>query len=146
VVADIPGLIEGAHTGTGLGIKFLRHVERTRLLIHMVDVSGSSGRDPVRDLEIINGELGAFSATLAAKPQIVAATKIDALDDRAPLLALQKHCADRGIACLPISAVTGAGVRELLEAAWQRLEASAGTGGTGVDTGAPADAGATRED
>ncbi len=126
VVADIPGLIEGAHTGTGLGIKFLRHVERTRLLIHMVDVSGASGRDPVRDLEIINGELGAFSVALAAKPQIVAASKIDALDDRAPLLALQRHCADRGIPCLPISAVTGAGVRELLEAAWQRLEAPAG--------------------
>jgi len=150
VVADIPGLIEGAHTGTGLGIKFLRHIERTRLLVHLVDVSGTTGRDPVHDLEVINGELGAFSAALAAKPQIVAASKIDALDDRAPLLALQRHCTDRGVPCVPISAVTGAGVRELLEAAWERLEA-AGVAGPAAEAGAghpdaAADAAPAQED
>jgi GTP-binding protein len=141
VVADIPGLIEGAHTGTGLGIKFLKHVERTRILIHLVDVSGTTGRDPLRDLEVINGELGAFSGALAAKPQIVAATKIDLLADRAPLLALQRQCAGRGVTCLPISAVSGEGVRELLEAAWRGLEAAGAAAGPEAaaiaETGSP---------
>ena len=124
VVADIPGLIEGAHTGSGLGLKFLRHVERTRLLIHLVDVSGASGRVPARDLEIINDELRAFSQALAGKPQIVAATKIDALTDREALAALRDRCARDGVPCVPISAVTGEGVRDLLEEAWRSLSAA----------------------
>ena len=81
VVADIPGLIEGAHKGAGLGDRFLRHVERTKLLLHLVDVSSLSGRDAVSDYETINRELQAYDARLATRPQIVVATKIDALDE-----------------------------------------------------------------
>src|SRR5207302_2198737 len=85
VVADLPGLIEGAHEGAGLGIRFLRHVERTRLLVHLIDTSEASDRDPIRDHEIICGELRAFSESLAAKPMIVVATKLDATTDRSRL-------------------------------------------------------------
>src|SRR3989454_3122500 len=85
VVADLPGLIEGAHRGQGLGTRFLRHIERTRILIHLVDVSEMSGRNPGIDLEVVNGELRAFSSDLAGKPQVVAANKIDALTDRTHL-------------------------------------------------------------
>ena len=81
VVADVPGLIEGAHEGHGLGHQFLRHIERTKVLVHLVDVSGASGRDPVEDFDTIVEELRLFDPTVAAKPQIVAANKIDALDD-----------------------------------------------------------------
>jgi GTP-binding protein len=115
VMADIPGLIEGAHTGHGLGIQFLRHVERTRLLVHLVDVSEASGRDPVHDLEVINAELAAFSAALAAKPQVVAATKIDTRPSPERVRALAEHCAARGLPFVAISAVSGDGVKELLE-------------------------------
>jgi GTP-binding protein len=126
VVADIPGLIEGAHEGHGLGMKFLRHVERTRVLLHLVDVSEASGRDPVRDLEIIDAELAAFSATLSRKPQIVVATKIDTRPSPERLAALESHCKARGLALRAISAVSGAGVRALLEAVWPLVqEASA---------------------
>ena len=82
VVADVPGLIEGAHEGHGLGDKFLRHIERTKVLVHLVDVSGASGRDPVHDFDTIVEELRLFDAKVAAKPMIVAATKMDAVDDR----------------------------------------------------------------
>src|ERR1019366_668757 len=82
VVADLPGLIEGAHTGAGLGIRFLRHIERTRLVAHLIDTSDASDRDPVHDFEIISGGLAAFSEKLAAKPVIVIATKLDATTDR----------------------------------------------------------------
>ena len=81
VVADVPGLIEGAHEGHGLGDRFLRHIERTKVLVHLVDVSGASGRDPVQDFDMIRDELRLFDPKVAAKPQIVAANKIDALDD-----------------------------------------------------------------
>ncbi len=118
VVADIPGLIEGAHQGTGLGVKFLKHIERTRVLVHLVDVSEGSGREPVRDLDTINGELLGFSGELAAKPQIVAANKVDALSDPARLRALSDHCAAAGIPFVAISAVTGEGVGALLEKLW----------------------------
>ena len=128
VVADIPGLIEGAHTGLGLGMKFLRHVERTRVLVHLVDVSDASGRDPVRDLEVINGELGAFSPDLAAKPQVVAANKIDAVTDRGRLKALEARCAAAGVPFFRVSAVSGKGVRELLEGVWALLAAGRGAG------------------
>jgi GTPase len=113
VIADIPGLIEGAHEGHGLGDRFLRHVSRTRLLLHLLDASGMSGRDPLDDYDIINRELALYDAAVAAKPQIVAANKVDAappgvIDD------LTKRFAARGIALHAISAVAGTGVTELL--------------------------------
>jgi len=135
IVADIPGLIEGAHQGAGLGIKFLRHVERTRILIHMVDVSEASGRDPVRDVEVINGELRAFSKALAAKPQVVAASKIDALQDAPRLRALEALCVASGTPCFPISAVTGKGLRELLEGVSRLLASQSASGATTEENG-----------
>src|ERR1700757_1142259 len=90
VVADIPGLIEGAHTGAGLGIQFLRHVERTRLLVHLVDVSEASGREPVSDFDIVMGELESFSESMIEKPMIVVATKLDAAQDPKRIKALEK--------------------------------------------------------
>ena len=91
VVADVPGLIKGAHEGHGLGDRFLRHVERTKVLVHLVDVSGASGRDPIEDFDTIQEELRLFDAALAAKPQIVAANKIDALADAEALTRLTRH-------------------------------------------------------
>src|SRR5260370_12016341 len=95
VVADLPGLIEGAHTGVGLGIRFVRHVERTRLLAHLIDTSDASDRDPVHDFEVIAGELAAFSEALAAKPMLVVATKLDATTDRSRLEKLRAYCVSR---------------------------------------------------
>ena len=100
VVADIPGLIEGAHTGAGLGIQFLRHIERTRLLAHLVDVSETSGRDPVHDFEIVMQELASFSEDLAQKPMIVVATKMDAAQDPERVESLRQVAADRGLRVL----------------------------------------------
>jgi GTP-binding protein len=122
VVADLPGLIEGAHTGAGLGIRFLRHIERTRLLAHLIDTSDASDRDPVRDFEIISGELAAFSATLAAKPQIVIATKLDATTDRSRLEKLREFCAARRIEFHAISAASGVGIPQLVRAMADALE------------------------
>src|SRR5271170_2897049 len=113
VVADIPGLIEGAHEGHGLGIQFLRHVERTRLLVHLVDVSEGSGRDPVSDFEIVMGELKSFSEAMAEKPMIVVGTKIDAAQDPARIKALQKAAKKRKLPFMKISSVTGEGIDEL---------------------------------
>jgi GTP-binding protein len=113
VVADIPGLIEGAHTGTGLGIQFLRHIERTRVLVHMVDVSDASGRpDPVADFKVIMGELKSFGAELEKKPMIVAASKIDVANPE-KLAKLAKHCKKLKLKLYEISAVTGKGIPEL---------------------------------
>lgn len=123
VVADVPGLIEGAHAGHGLGHQFLRHIERTKALIHLVDVSGASGRDPVHDFDTIVEELRLFDAKLAAKPQIVAANKLDALDDPGRLAALERHVTKLGRPFFGISAVTGEGVPALLEAAWREIAA-----------------------
>ena len=123
VVADVPGLIEGAHKGVGLGHQFLRHVERTKVLVHIVDVSGASGRDPVEDYETINAELRLFNAAVAAKPQIVVASKIDALDDPARAKALEKHVKKARRPFLRISGVTGEGLDALLEAVWREIEA-----------------------
>jgi GTP-binding protein len=123
VVADVPGLIQGAHAGQGLGDRFLRHIERTKVLIHLVDVSGASGRDPVEDFDIIREELRLFDAKVAAKPQIVAANKLDALDDRSRLARLEKHVKKLGLPIHRISGVTGDGVNELLEAAWRQIAA-----------------------
>src|SRR5688572_18400265 len=114
VVADVPGLIEGAHRGLGLGHQFLRHLERTKVLVHIVDVSGASGRDPVQDLNTVRRELELFRPELAAKPQVVAANKIDALDDEARVKALEKRARALKLPFFRISAVTGAGVPDLL--------------------------------
>jgi GTP-binding protein len=120
-LVDIPGLIAGAHEGRGLGDRFLRHVERARLLLHLIDISGSEGRDPLEDWEQINRELRAFSPTLAERPQIVAGNKIDLVEE-AEVEAAVERFATRGIGLIPISAVTGAGVRELMRLCYQRLK------------------------
>lgn len=113
VVADIPGLIEGAHLGHGLGIQFLRHIERTRLLVHLVDVSDASGRpDPVNDFEVIMQELESFGAGLIDKPMIVVAAKIDVANP-VKLAKLQKYCAKRGYALIEVSAVAGSNIQKL---------------------------------
>jgi GTP-binding protein len=122
VIADIPGLIEGAHTGAGLGDRFLRHVERTRLLLHLVDVASQSGRDPVSDYEVINRELAAYDPQLAERPQIVVATKLDALDEPERLEKLRQRARADGREFLEISSVTNRGVRELVRAVALRLE------------------------
>jgi GTP-binding protein len=121
VVADVPGLIAGAHSGHGLGVRFLRHVERTKVIIHLVDVSGASGRDPVEDFETILEEIRLFDPLVAAKPQIVVANKIDALDDPTRLKRLATHVKKRRLPFHRISAATGEGVNELLEAAWAQV-------------------------
>ena len=121
VVADIPGLIEGASEGAGLGDRFLRHVERTKLILHLVDVSSLSGRDPVDDFEIINRELAAYNDDLAARPQIVVATKIDALDEPSRLSNLKEWAQKADKDFFAISSVTGAGVKELVNAIALRL-------------------------
>jgi len=113
VVADIPGLIEGAHQGAGLGTQFLRHIERTRLLVHLVDVSDSSGRpDVAKDVEVIVGELASFGAHLEDKPMIMAASKIDAVN-KDKLAALKRYCKKHKLKLYEISAVTGKGIDEL---------------------------------
>jgi GTP-binding protein len=121
VIADVPGLIEGAHEGHGLGHRFLKHLERTRVLIHVVDVSGASGRDPASDLDVLRRELELFDATLAAKPQIVAANKIDAVTSDEQWRSLEARAAELALPVFRISGVTGAGISPLLEAAWRHL-------------------------
>jgi GTP-binding protein len=133
VMADVPGLIEGAHEGRGLGHRFLSHVERTAVLLHVVDVSEASLRDPVNDLDIIRGELAHYTPNaetvdpdalpLAARPQMVAANRIDILEDQARLEALRARAEGLGLPFFPISAVTGEGVDALLEALWPHVEA-----------------------
>jgi GTP-binding protein len=124
VVADVPGLIKGAHEGHGLGHQFLRHIERTKLLVHLVDVSGASGRDPVDDFETIRDELRRFDPAVAAKPQIVVATKIDALDDPARLERLRTHVRRKRLPFVAISAVSGERLDELLEQMWKGIVAA----------------------
>ena len=124
VVADVPGLIEGAHSGHGLGHQFLRHVERTKVLIHLVDVSGASGRDPVEDFDTLQRELGLYSAGLLEKPMLVAANKIDALDDPTRLERLEARAGVLGMPFFAISAVTGRGVPALVEASWPYIAES----------------------
>jgi len=113
VVADIPGLIEGAHQGSGLGIQFLRHVERTRLLVHLVDVSEATGRDPVNDFEVIMRELASFSPEMAAKPMLLVAAKMDVAQDSARVEALEQLAAARNLEFFKLSSVTGQGVEAL---------------------------------
>jgi GTP-binding protein len=113
VVADIPGLIEGAHLGHGLGIQFLRHIERTKLLAHLVDVSEMSGRDPVQDFHVVMEELGQFSEDLLKKPMILVATKVDVAQDQERLESLRGLAREKGLAFYEISSVTGLGLEPL---------------------------------
>jgi GTPase len=113
VVADIPGLIEGAHEGHGLGIQFLRHVERTRLLVHLVDASEFSGRDPAHDFDVIMSELGSFSDDLIHKPMLVVASKIDVAQDPGRVAAIEAKAAEANLPFLKISSVTGEGIEQL---------------------------------
>ena len=123
VVADVPGLIAGAHKGQGLGHRFLRHIERTKVLIHLVDVSGASGRDPVDDFNAIQEELRLFDPKVAAKPQIVAANKIDALDDPSRADRLEQHVKQAGLPFHRISGASGEGIDRLLQATWRQIAA-----------------------
>jgi len=114
VVADVPGLIEGAHEGVGLGVRFLKHIERTRLVAHLVDTSDASENDPVNEFEIIERELRAFSEEVAEKPVIVVATKLDATTDRTKLEKLEAYAKKRGLPFFAISSATGEGVQKLV--------------------------------
>jgi GTPase len=122
VVADIPGLIEGAHEGAGLGDRFLRHIERTKLLLHLVDVSSASGRDPVADYLAVNRELRAYNPDLANRPQIVVATKIDALDEPGRLESLKSRAVTDGLPFYEVSSVTNKGTKELIAAIAAKLD------------------------
>ena len=113
----IPGLIEGASEGIGLGHEFLRHIERTKVIIHIVDAAGTEGRDPIQDIYAINKELEAYNPEIAARPQVIAANKIDAIyteDGSDPVAAIRAEFEPKGIKVFPMSAVTGQGVKELL--------------------------------
>ena len=123
VVADVPGLIEGAHRGLGLGHRFLRHLERTKVLVHVVDVSGGSGRDPVADLDTLRRELELFRPELADRPQLVAANKMDAVDEEVRVTSLAKRAKALKLPFYRISAVAGTGLPELTEAMWRHLAA-----------------------
>ena len=118
VIADIPGLIEGASEGIGLGHEFLRHIERTKVIIHMVDAASTEGRDPIADIYAINKELSAYNAEIAQKPQIIAANKIDAIygDENEVITKLKQEFEPKGIQVIPISAVSGKNVDTLLQA------------------------------
>ncbi len=115
VIADIPGIIEGASKGVGLGLQFLRHIERTRLLLHLIDVSGVSGRDPIQSYNAINEELKNYSEKLAEKKQIIVATKIDAMQDETRYKKLKEFANQKGIKIFKISSATGEGVEKLLD-------------------------------
>ena len=122
VMADIPGIIEGASEGAGLGHDFLRHIDRCRLLLHLVDAAGSEGRDPIADIEAINKELAGYSEFLAARPQILVANKTDLLgDNREPIEKLRAYAQEHDWLFAEISAATNTGVRELVNRTWQEL-------------------------
>ncbi len=121
VVADIPGLIEGAHEGAGLGDRFLRHIERTKLLVHVIDLS-SLAKDPIEAYRTIRHELEAYNSIVAGKPEIVVANKIDALDDPERLEEFKRFCADSGLEFYALSAVTGRGLKELIYALRRKLD------------------------
>ncbi len=123
VLADIPGLIEGAHQGTGLGHEFLRHVERTKVLIHVLDGGGTEGRDPLEDFEIITNELREFNAEIAARPTLVAFNKMDLTEAQENLPRVKAELEKRGMQVFPISGVTGEGMKPLLQAAMDLIQA-----------------------
>ncbi len=124
VIADIPGLIEGASEGVGLGHEFLRHIERTKVLIHVVDAAGTEGRDPLEDIRAINKELAAYMVDLSDRPQIIAANKIDSIlpGDEDPVEKIRKEYEPQGIPVFGISAATGEGLKELLYAVLEKLD------------------------
>ena len=126
VIADIPGLIEGASEGVGLGHQFLRHIERTKVIIHIVDAASTEGRDPIADIKAINAELEAYNPDLLKRPQVIAANKIDAIYDDGsgtnPVELIKAAFEPEGIKVYPISAVTGQGVKELLYAVRELLD------------------------
>ena len=124
VIADIPGLIEGASEGIGLGHEFLRHIERTKVIIHIVDAAGTEGRDPIQDIYAINKELEAYNPEIAKRPQVIAANKIDAIydADNSPVEAIKNEFEPKGIRVFPISAVSGQGLKELLYYVNEMLE------------------------
>lgn len=122
VIADIPGLIEGAHEGVGLGDKFLRHIERCKTILHIVDVAGIEGRDPISDYEQINSELGKFSEKLAAKQQIVLANKMDLLWDMEKYEEFKAHVESKGNMVFPISVILNEGIKEVLFKAWDMIQ------------------------
>ena len=122
VIADIPGIIEGASEGVGLGIQFLRHIERTRLLLHFIDVSGTEGRDPIQDFKTINEELKKYSEKLSKRTQIIVATKMDVIQDEKPLKELEELAKKESLEIYKISAVTGEGVQELIDHVAERLK------------------------
>jgi len=126
VIADIPGLIEGASEGVGLGHEFLRHIERTKVIIHIVDAAGTEGRDPIEDIYAINKELEAYNPDIAKRPQVIAANKIDAMyteeGEESAIDAIKKEFEPKGIAVYPISAVSGEGLKELLYHVNEMLE------------------------
>ena len=119
VLADIPGLIEGAAEGVGLGHDFLRHIERTKMLLHVVDVSGCEGRDPIEDFEKINHELEAYSAKLARRKQLVVANKMDLPDSADNFVLLKEYVEAKGYEIMPVSAATGEGLQDLMWKAWE---------------------------
>ena len=121
VIADLPGLIPGAADGKGLGHQFLRHTERTRLLLHMLDLDPMTGRDPLDDLQVIDGELAAYSAELAGRPQIIVANKADLPDGAPNRERVERHCAAHGLPLFVISAVTGSGLTDLVRGVASRL-------------------------
>ena len=121
-MADIPGLIEGAHQGTGLGSQFLRHVERTSILLHLVEISEISLTDPVDDLENINRELSLYSPQLIKKPQAVAGTKLDIKGNGMRLDRLEEYCKDRSYDFIPVCAVTGEGIQKLINYLGKKVE------------------------
>jgi len=120
VVAEIPGLIEGAHEGRGLGDKFLRHIERTKVLIHLVDIAACECRDPIQDYKKLNHELKAYSAELMKKPQVIALNKIDITGAEDHVKKFRKRMPRTKV--FPVSAVTGEGVKELLEAVYKKVK------------------------
>jgi GTPase len=124
VAADIPGIIEGAHAGAGLGLRFLRHVERTRVLLHVVDASGASGRDPADDLRLVREEVLRWEPSLLERPQLVAATKRDLVSARDPLPALSGEANRLGLGLVAVSAVTGEGLTELKRRLLSQLPAA----------------------
>ncbi|MDE3178662.1 MAG: GTPase ObgE [Acidobacteriota bacterium] len=128
VMADIPGLIEGAHRGKGLGDRFLRHIERTRLLLHMVDTAGGNESDPAEDYKVILRELENFSPDLAQKPMLIVASRTDAASEGGRLERLRDFCRSEGLSLYEISAVTGSGLGALLRAAWSLLNSEARSG------------------
>jgi len=122
VVADIPGLIRGAHEGAGLGIKFLRHIERTKVLIHLLDLSPLTERDPIEDYRIMNEELEAYSPELKNKPQIIAPNKIDITEAKEKIKGIENYFKKLEIKVFPISSATGEGINELIREVGKSLE------------------------